>query len=175
MKPAQPLMPQRGTSLIEALVVLAIFSLAMLTLLQLQTTLQLHQELAHESASATLLAERELEHLQSLAPSHLPPDGEYAFTLPTREGHPTAFTVTRQLSTTHPGWRALTLTVRWQDRSLTEQILQWHSAYAAEPDGWGALALRAPSGQRALSPHVDSPGENPAAPASAAIHAKVTP
>lgn len=146
MKHTRPPMPQRGTTLLEALVVLAIFSLAMLSLLQLQTELQLHQDLAHESAMATLLAEKELEQIQSLGPSHLPQDGEYSFTEPAREGRATAFTLTRQLSTTHSGWRTLTLTVRWQDRSLTEQKVQWHSAYAAEPGGWGALVARAPSG-----------------------------
>ncbi len=149
MKRTRPLMLQHGTTLLEALIALAIFSLGMLTLLQLQTELQLHQEMAHESASATLLAEKELEHLQPLGPSHLPPDGEYSFTEPSREGHPTPFIVTRHIITTHPGWRTLTLTVSWQDRALTEQTLQWHSAYAAEPSGWGALALRAPSGKMA--------------------------
>ena len=175
MKHTRPIMLQHGTTLLEALIVLAIFSVAMLALLQLQTELQFHQELSHESASATLLAEKELEHLQSLGPSHLPPDGEYSFTEPSSEGQPTPFNVTRHISTTHPGWRTLTLTVSWQDRALTEQTLQWHSAYAAEPSGWGALALRLPSDNTAASHHIDPPGQNPAAPTSAAIHAKVMP
>ena len=136
-----PPQAHRGATLLEALIAFAIFSIGMLALMRGQAAMQAQQDLARDIALATSLAETELERLQSLAWHELPPDGHDTHMQPARAGQPTAFTIKRQFATQPPGWRTITVSVHWQDLSLTPQHLQWQSARAFEIDGWGARLL----------------------------------
>lgn len=137
----RPPRAHRGATLLEALIAFALFSIGMLALLRGQAEMQAQQDLARSIALATALAETELERLQSLPWHQLPPDGHDKSIQPARAGQPTAFTIQRQFATQAPGWRTITISVHWQDLSLTPRHLQWQSARAFEIDGWGARLL----------------------------------
>jgi Tfp pilus assembly protein PilV len=138
---------QRGITLLEALLAFAILSLAILGLMRSQMAMQAHQHLARDITRATILAESEIERLQALPWTELPPDGKATIldTSPPSSG--TAFTVTREVETTSSTLRRITLHVQWSDLSGTPHDLRWESARSFEPQGWGAQKLAIPAAE----------------------------
>ena len=114
---------QRGVSLIEALVALAVMGFGMLAIVGVQSTLRFNADIAMQRAQAARFAEQEIETLRSFGslaafdaiaavPETALPD----------TGLNTTFRRTRDVVTTPDlQQRMLTVTVRWTDRRGDEQ------------------------------------------------------
>lgn len=110
---------QRGVTLIEALVAMAVMAFGMLAVVGVQSTLRVNSDLAKQRTEATRLAEQELEALRRFVTvtdfdnaALAPPDQVAA--LPETN---TSYTLTRQMLAQSDGLqRTVKVTVSWQDR-----------------------------------------------------------
>jgi Tfp pilus assembly protein PilV len=110
---------QRGVTLIEALVAMAVMAFGMLAVVGVQTTLRVNSDLAKQRTEATRLAEEELETLRRFVTvsdfdnAALAPAAHVA-TLPDTN---TSYTLTRLMVAQSDGLqRTVKVTVSWQDR-----------------------------------------------------------
>jgi hypothetical protein len=126
MKPARPHRSlQRGASLIEALVAMAIMAFGMLALAGVQTTLRVNADLAKQRAEATRIAEQQIETVRAFRTvgSGGPGGTEYdnlTTTAPATVTLPESNTVYEASTTINPQADGLHQTVRvlvtWKDR-----------------------------------------------------------
>ncbi|HSW07905.1 type IV pilus modification PilV family protein [Aquabacterium sp.] len=120
----RPKFSQRGVTLIEALIAMAVMAFGMLALVGVQTTLRVNADLAKQRAEATRIAEQEIEELRSfvtvadydnlaLAP------GAQTITLPESN---TTYTLSRQMFGQADGLhRTVKVMVSWDDRQGQER------------------------------------------------------
>lgn len=164
--------PRRGVSLVEALVALAIMSFGMLALVGVQTTMRLNSDLAKQRSEATRIATEELERLRSFIavppvanlpgasydeiasrtlPAYQPPDGI---------GN-TTYSIERTVNDVAGlPQKVVTVTVRWQDRSDTEQSVTLDTVIAAVDPTLAALlsvASKPSPGNQQRGRHVSIP------------------
>lgn len=115
---------QRGVTLIEALIAMAIMAFGMLALVGVQTTLRANADLAKQRTEATRLAEQELESLRRFVNvtefdnAQLTPPAQTAVLPETN----TSYTLTRQMVAQADGLqRTVKVTVSWIDRHGTDR------------------------------------------------------
>jgi Tfp pilus assembly protein PilV len=143
----------RGVSLVEAMVALAVMAFGMLAVVGVQSTLRLNADIAKQRSEATRIAQENLEHNRAFAvidtADAAPGQTAWAgivdgtFTV-TPETSNTTYTVQRVVATyADPPAKALSVTVRWNDRSGQSQSLTLSTAIAAAaPALSGTLHVR---------------------------------
>jgi Tfp pilus assembly protein PilV len=152
--------PQRGISLIEALIALLVLSLGMLALGKLQSHLRLHADIARQQSLAIRLAQEDLERLRAFtvvaAASGVRAYADITTAAATvDEG--TRFVLTRQI-TDVAGLRvkAASVNVVWLDAGGAPQTTRLSTLISGnEPALSGALALP-PSGTPVAAVHARS-------------------
>ncbi|HET7794350.1 MAG TPA: prepilin-type N-terminal cleavage/methylation domain-containing protein [Rhizobacter sp.] len=145
---------QRGITLVEALIGLLMLSVGLLGALRLQSWLRLHGDIAHQRTDAVQLAQQDLEHLRGFA--HTTAFGEIASLGSTAHGaNATAFTLARTVSPS-AGLKSSHVSVRWRDRSDSEQAIELHTSIAAVAPIYSA-ALALPPQDRSLAPRSHLP------------------
>ncbi|MGY4828145.1 type IV pilus modification PilV family protein [Sphaerotilaceae bacterium SBD11-9] len=145
---------QRGITLVEALVGLLMLSVGLLGALRLQSWLRLHGDIARQRTQAVQLAQQDLENLRGFA--HTTAFGEIASQGGTANGaNDTAFTLTRTV-TASAGLKSSHVSVRWRERSGSEQAVELHTSIAAVAPIYSA-ALALPPQDRTLAPRSHLP------------------
>ena len=148
---------QRGVSLIEALVALAVMAFGMLGMLGLQATLRTNADLTRQRAEAVRIAQAEVERLRGfesvtaspgldftdivsvLPAAVLPPAGAASANTAYRR---TATVLPAALTPSTPKFKTVTMDVQWEDRSgQTSHVLMVSSMAAVDPALAGSLAL----------------------------------
>lgn len=159
---------QRGASLIEALVALAVMGFGILGIAGIQSTLRSNGDLSKQQAEATRLAQQVLEESRSFTqlPSVIDPDvrtyeGLVSEGLGSVQGTNATFDRSIAVSDLAPGRAKLvTVTVSWTDRTNQPQEVRLTSNVAGVPPGLGASLsvatvgrpLRQPLGRHAGIP-----------------------
>lgn len=149
--------PQRGISLIEALIALLVLSLGLLTIGKLQSHLRLHADIARQQSLAVRLAQEDLERLRAFsvlaAASGVRAYADIATTSATVD-ETTRYLVTRRVADV-TGLRAKSaiVNVGWTDASGAAQQTTLSTLISgSEPALSGALALP-PSGTPVVGVH----------------------
>ncbi len=114
--------PQRGASLIEGLVALAVLSLSLVGAAQLQAALRQHGELARERSAA-------VQHAQHVLDARRGFHDLTGFDTPPAPPAAAPYTVT-QRDAVHDGLRTERVSVSWQHRGAGPQSLQLTSGVA---------------------------------------------
>jgi len=153
--------PQRGISLIEALIALLVLSLGMLAVGKLQSHLRLHADIARQQSLALRLAQEDVERLRAFsvvaAASGARAYADIATTSTIAE-EATRFVLTRQIADV-AGLRAKSALVQvaWADASGAAQQTTLNTLISgSEPALSGALALP-PSGTPVVGVRARSP------------------
>jgi len=137
---------QRGTSLLEALITFLVLSVGMLTLLRVQTSLRDSADAARQRSEAVRLAQQDLETLRGFATAA----AYSAIAGGVADGTPAAsntrYTLTRVVQAqSEPGFKAIQVTLSWNDRNGEPQRVQLNAMMAAhDPAYSGALMLSQP-------------------------------
>lgn len=165
MKLDRPL-PQRGISLVEALLALAVMAIGMVSLLGVQSTLRHSSDVARQRSEAVRIAQAEIERWRAftaLAGGAGTNYADLADATTTMAGTNATFTRTTDITALggpRPG-TALSVTVSWQDRTDQTQRIQLATLIAGiAPELAGTLAIpgdgdvvRRPGGRhRAIPP-----------------------
>lgn len=166
---ARPRLPQRGVSLVEAIVAMAVMAFGMLAVVGLQATLRLNADVAKQRAEAVRIAQEALEDWRDF--STIPTTsgrvayadiGSAAASTVTGYTTNTAYSLTRTV-TAGQGNNAVQVLVSWEDRAGQTQAVSLSSVIAAaDPALSGVLSIK-PSGTPLRSPM----GRNPAIPVAA--------
>lgn len=156
MRVHNPMHRRHGVSIVEALVALAVMSFGMLALVGVQATMRLNSDLAKQRSEATRIASEEIERLRSFSTvTIVPGQPDTAFdeiASRTVEGYVppdgignTTYRVERNV-TLVPGSRqkVLTVMVRWNDRTNTQQSVTLDSVISRTAPNLGALLTLAP-------------------------------
>jgi type II secretory pathway pseudopilin PulG len=146
---------QRGISLVEALVALAVLSFGMLALVGVQSTLRLNADVAKQRAEAVRIAQEEIERWRSFA-NLQGAGGTVSFgnlqdgTEGARVGTNASYTLSRSIDPDtdtlppYPPFKTLVVDVSWIDRSNVSQTVRLSTAIAAvPPELAGTLSVRA--------------------------------
>jgi hypothetical protein len=124
---------QRGVSLIEALIALAVMGFGMLAIVGVQSTLRFNADISKQRGEATRIAERELEWIRAFGrvadfdaisavlETELPPDPLLN----------TAFRLTRNVAFAADGRsKVLEVVVQWTDRTGENQVVRLYDMLA---------------------------------------------
>src|SRR5882724_1080271 len=141
--------PQRGISLIEALIGLLVLSLGLLGMTHMQSTLRSHADLSRQRIEAVRLAQHEIERLRGFASSTAYAD--IASLQATNTLRPTAFTLRSSVDDGRTGTiKTATVDLQWTDRSGTSQAVALGTSLAGTlPVYSGILGL--PTQDKAVS------------------------
>jgi hypothetical protein len=160
---------QRGVSLVEAIVAMAVMAFGMMAIVGLQSTLRLNADITKQRAEAVRIAEDAIEAWRAFSVIETTA-GRAAYddiALGALDdvavaGSNTTFTLKRTVSP-GPGWKAIRVEVSWLDRTGQAQSITLSSIIGrSDPAVSGALSVLASSGPASL-PF----GRNPAVPAGA--------
>jgi hypothetical protein len=160
---------ERGVSLVEAIVAMAVMAFGMMAIVGLQSTLRLNADITKQRAEAVRIAEDAIEAWRAFSVIETTA-GRAAYddiALGALDdvavaGPNTTFTLKRTVSP-GPGWKAFRVEVSWLDRTGQAQSITLSSIIGrSDPALSGALAVLAASGPAGL-PF----GRNPAVPAAA--------
>lgn len=139
--------PQRGISLIEALVALAVMALGMMGLVGVQSTLRSTSDVAKQRSEAVRIAQIEIERWRAFTALSGGPGTNYADmadATATVAGTNATFTQTTDVSTMtapRPG-TAMSVTVSWTDRTDQAQSVQLATVIAGiAPELAGTLSV----------------------------------
>ncbi len=166
---------QRGVSLVEAIVAMAVMAFGMLGIVGLQATLRQNSDVAKQRSEAVRIGEEAIEQwrafsimgatsgasagyasIQTPANQVIKPDATNKFN--------TEFTLSRTVADM-PGGKTLAVTVSWTDRSNQPQSVTLNTIIAAaDPALSGRLTMADTGGGAALPPQ----GRHPAIPMEAA-------
>src|SRR5262245_18545143 len=148
----------RGVSIVEAMVALAVMAFGMLTVVGVQSTLRLNADISKQRSETTRIAQRTIEGDRAFVSMDVVA-GQTTWASIANQASPvtvpstaaetnTTYTVQRQVvSYTDPPAKMLSVTVRWVDRSGLAQSVMLRSAIAAAaPALSGALAVRPAAG-----------------------------
>ena len=172
---ASPSSKQRGVSLVEALVSLAVMSFGMLGVVGVQATLRYNAEVSKQRSEAVRIGQQEMESLRSFVQQGIDAtgarraysdmqSGTSTTALPVATGSNTAFTIERTVNdATAFGFKSARVRVLWTDRSGREESISLNSNIAAMgPDSTADLLRRETVSQPAspvLNRHVSIPLE----------------
>ena len=167
---------QRGVSLVEALVSLAVMSFGMLGVVGVQATLRYNAEVSKQRSEAVRIGQQEMESLRSFVQQGTDatgvrraygdmPAGTSTTALPAAPGSNTAFTIVRNVrDASTPDFKDVQVRVQWTDRTGSEAgTISLNSIIAAMgPDSTADLLRRETVSQPdspVLNRHVSIPLE----------------
>jgi prepilin-type N-terminal cleavage/methylation domain-containing protein len=143
--------PQRGVTLIEALVALVVMSLGMLAFAGLHARLRLNSDVARERAEAVRLAQLDMENLRAYA--DLPTfDAFAANTTGTTVGATTTFAINRTIDTSDDSMTQLRVAYGWNDRAGQAQQVVVRSTVARSDPKLSAMMALPPNGSPVKDP-----------------------
>ena len=160
---------QRGVSLIEAIVAMAVMAFGMMAVVGLQTTLRQNSDIAKQRSEAVRFAEEAIEEwrrFSEMGVVALPKMGYGNIqTLPneTKAGLNAIYVLSRNV-TLGQGWKSITVQVSWVDRADQTQTVTLNSIVAAADPALSGILTMAPGGGLAAMAPV---GRNQAIPAQA--------
>ncbi len=167
----------RGVSLIEALVAMAVMAIGMLGVVGMQSTLRSNADLSRQRAEAVRIAQAEVERIRNfsaLATADVDPDlGQTAFdaiasapaaSVPTDHSNTEFFrqVIVDPPESGDPLVRHFSVRVTWQDRAGLAQAVELRSLVAGMPPQLGSLSslrsdrgpLQQPRGRNAAVPRM---------------------
>ena len=138
--------PQRGVSMLEALIAALLLAIGMLALSRLQIDLRASADAARERSEAVRLAQIDIEHLRVFADGTAWSAVVDASGDVTPAGSTTVYMLERTVQTrADPDLKAVQVTVHWTDRHGAAQQLRLDTLIAGQdPVVSGALALPRP-------------------------------
>lgn len=145
--------PQRGATLIEALVAFLALSLGMLALTRLESALRSQADLARQRSEAVRLAQQDIEQLRafssletSAGASAFDDIADNSLSVGSEQGYASnaEYAVERQVHADSAGYKTATVQVSWADRSGQTQQVRL-SALISRSDPAQAAALAIPS------------------------------
>lgn len=155
--------PQRGVSLIEAIVAMAVMAFGMMAIVGLQSTLRQNSDIAKQRSEAVRIAEQAIEQWRAYSTL----GGYNAVVTPTAQtvaGLNASYTLNRTV-TPEPGWKSIAVQVSWVDRSGQTQSVTLNSIIAAADPALSGILTMAPGGGGL--PTRPPLGRNPAIPVQA--------
>jgi Tfp pilus assembly protein PilV len=170
---------ERGVSLVEAMVALAVMAFGMLTVVGVQSTLRLNGDIAKQRSEATRLGQERMEELRAFLTTDATPDVQSWANIiaaapetvdRTADGYNAVYRVQREVITNplspDPPAKTLRITVSWTDRAGQPQGLTLSSVISsAAPALSGTLAVR--PGTAAVGPVRRPLNRHPTIPAQA--------
>lgn len=162
--PSRP-QPAAGTSLVEALVALAIMAFGMLAVVAVQSSLRLNADVARQRSEAVRIAQEAMESARAFSTIGVAGDpAAYAsITDITGQAVPggttnTSFTLNRIVADrSGPDHKEVTIQVNWIDRAGQAQRVELTSVVGASEPGVSGLLGAAPNGIPARLPSGRSP------------------
>jgi Tfp pilus assembly protein PilV len=169
--------PQRGISLVEALVALAVMAFGMLAIVGIQSTMRHNADVAKQRSEAVRLAQQEIERLRAFSLLEPAPSGAgeppgpqrstYADILQADDAEVTGYTTNTTytlsravLDAPERNHKTLRVTVAWTDRSNALQQVVLDSVIArSDPLAFSALAtpMSGPATKRPRGRHAAIP------------------
>jgi Tfp pilus assembly protein PilV len=168
----RPLRVQRGTSLVEAVVALAVMAFGMLAVVSVQSMLRLNADVAKQRSEAVRIAQDAMEDARAFAAIEAPLGGQSAFAdIASAAGVAvaglatnTTYMLTRTVvERNDPRRKEIAIRVAWTDRSDQPQAVELNSIIAAIDPRVALLLVARPNG---IPPRLPN-GRNPAVPPSA--------
>jgi len=146
---------RRGTSLVEALVAMAVMALGMLAVVGIQSTLRLNADVAKQRSEAVRIAQEAMESARGFSAIEAPGQGQTAYDAVVSsqaqavEGYTTntTYTVTRSVVTdTNAPRKEIRIRVQWEDRSGQVQAVELSSIVGANDPRLALLMGARPNG-----------------------------
>ena len=163
---------QRGTSLIEAVVALAVMAFGMLAVVGVQSMLRLNADVARQRSEAVRIAQDAMEDARAFAAIEAPLGGQRAFAnIASAAGVAvaglatnTTYELTRTVvERNDPRRKEIAIRVAWTDRNDQAQAVELNSIIAAIDPRLALLLVARPNG---IPPRLPG-GRNPAVPPTA--------
>jgi Tfp pilus assembly protein PilV len=163
---------RRGTSLVEAVVALAVMAFGMLAVVAVQSTLRHNADIAKQRSEAVRIAQEAIEAARAFSVIDAPEAGQASYDAVTTaapqavNGYTTntTYTLTRSVVTTsNPPGKAIRVSVAWTDRNGDAQGVELDSFVAGIDPRVSMLLGARPNGIPARIPH----GRHPAIPPQA--------
>jgi Tfp pilus assembly protein PilV len=160
---------QLGTSLVEALVAMAVMAFGMLAVVGVQATLRLNADVAKQRSEAVRIAQDAMEAARGFAAIEAPADGQTAYAALADAGARsvdgystnTTFLVTQNVVTHADAPRKdIRIHVEWTDRSGQAQAVELNSVVGANDPRLALLLSARPNGipvRQPLGRHPDIP------------------
>lgn len=164
--------PVRGTSLVEALVALAVMAFGMLAVVGVQSTLRLNADVAKQRSEAVRIGQEAIEAARAFTAVDNPASGQASYGAIATAGATsvsgyttnTSYTVTRTVAErSDPARKELRVEVAWTDRSGQAQQITLDSTIAAIDPRVPLLLAARPAGIPPRLPHGRSPLVQPGA------------
>jgi len=158
---------QRGVSLIEAIVAMAVMAFGMMAIVGLQATLRQNSDIAKQRSEAVRLAEEAIEQWRAYSTL-----GAYdaiaigEMTDPPTAGLNATYTLKRIVAPGQ-GWKSIAVQVSWVDRTGQIQSVTLNSIIAAADPALSGILTMAPGGGGGGLPATPPLGRNPAIPVQA--------
>jgi Tfp pilus assembly protein PilV len=161
-----------GTTLVEAVVALAVMAFGMLAVVSVQSMLRLNADVAKQRSEAVRIAQDAMEDARAFATIEAPLGGQSAFAdIASAAGVAvaglatnTSYTLTRTVvERNDPRRKEISIRVAWTDRSDQAQAVELNSIIAAIDPRVALLLVARPNG---IPPRLPT-GRNPAVPPSA--------
>jgi Tfp pilus assembly protein PilV len=155
---------QRGVSLVEAIVAMAVMAFGMMAIVGLQTTLRQNSDIAKQRSEAVRFAEEAIEQWRAYSTL-----GAYdAITIgedtdPPVSGMNATYTLKRTVAPGQ-GWKSIAVQVSWVDRAGQIQSVTLNSIIAAADPALSGILTMAPGSGLPVMPPL---GRNPGIPAGA--------
>lgn len=146
---------RRGTSLVEALVAMAVMALGMLAVVGIQSTLRLNADVAKQRSEAVRIAQEAMEAARGFSAVETPGQGQTAYAAVVGgqaqavEGYTTntTYLVTRSVVThTDAPRKDIRIRVAWEDRSGQAQAVELSSIVGANDPRLALLLGARPNG-----------------------------
>ncbi|MBN8510799.1 MAG: hypothetical protein J0L57_19570 [Burkholderiales bacterium] len=134
-----PCAAARGTSLVEAVVALAVLAFGMLAVVAVQSTLRLNADIAKQRSEAVRIAQEAIEAARAFSAVESPGAGQASYDAVTSAAAQTVvgyttnttYTLTRSVVTTdNPPGKAIRVAVAWTDRNGEAQGIELDSVVA---------------------------------------------
>jgi Tfp pilus assembly protein PilV len=168
----RPLRSARGTSLVEAVVALAVMAFGMLAVVGIQSTLRLNADVAKQRSEAVRIAQDAMEDARAFAAVEAPLVGQGAYAdIASAAGvavvgltSNTSYALTRTVvERSDPQRKEISIRVGWTDRNDQPQVVELNSIVAAVDPRVALLLVARPNGIPPRRPN----GRHPAVPPGA--------
>jgi Tfp pilus assembly protein PilV len=163
---------QRGVSLIEAIVAMAVMAFGMMAIVGLQSTLRQNSDIAKQRSEAVRIAEEAIEDWRAFSTLATAVDrkaydditvGVLPDVIKTSLNANATYTLQRTVGPGQ-GWKSIAVQVSWVDRAGQTQSVRLNSIIVAADPALSGILTMAPGGGPPARP---PPGRNPAIPVQA--------